>query len=62
MILTDNIFVTCPRGLEESLSYEITAILGKNPSIDSGGVYVKGGLDYIYKLKLETRTSMLVLK
>ena len=62
MILTDKLFVTCPRGLEEPLSNEIITLLGKKPYIDSGGVHVEGRLDCIYKLNLETRCSMFVLQ
>ena len=62
MTLTNKLFVTCPRGLEEPLSDELSTLLGQKPIIDAGGVHLKGGPDYIYKLNLETRTSMLVLQ
>ena len=62
MILTDNLFVTCPRGLEEPLSNEIDTLLGIKPQIDAGGVQIKGSIESIYKLNLYTRTSMLVLQ
>mgnify|MGYP001242276083 CR=1 FL=1 len=62
MTLTDNLFITCPRGLEEPLCEEITNLLGSNPIIDAGGVHIKGNRESIYKLNLSTRTSMLVLQ
>ena len=62
MILTDNLFITCPRGLEEPLSDEINTLLGLKPQLDFGGVRIKGNIDSIYKLNLYTRTSMLVLQ
>ena len=62
MTLTDNLFITCPRGLEDPLSSEIETLLGVTPSINAGGVYVKGREESIYKLNLHTRTSMLVLQ
>ena len=62
MTLTDNLFITCPRGLEEPLSSEIHALLGIKPSVNAGGVHIKGKEESIYKLNLYTRTSMLVLR
>jgi putative N6-adenine-specific DNA methylase len=62
MTLTDKLFITCPRGLEEPLSNEISALLGLEPIIDAGGVHIKGSDESIYKLNLSTRTSMLVLQ
>ena len=62
MTLTDNLFITCPRGLEDPLSSEIETLLGVTPSINAGGVHVKGREESIYKLNLHTRTSMLVLQ
>ena len=62
MILTDKLFITCPRGLEDPLSSEISTLLGLEPIIDAGGVHIKGSDESIYKLNLTTRTSMLVLQ
>ena len=62
MILTDNLFITCPRGLEEPLSNEINTLLRSKSQIDAGGVKIKGDIESIYKLNLYTRTSMLVLQ
>ena len=62
MTLTDKLFITCPRGLEDPLSNEISTILGLKPSINAGGVYIRGGEKEIYKLNLQSRTSMLVLQ
>ena len=62
MILTDNLFITCPRGLEEPLSNEINTLLGLKPQIGAGGVKIKGDIESVYKLNIYTRTSMLVLQ
>ena len=62
MILTNKLFLTCPRGLEEVLTEEIKLISGKESSIDAGGVHLTGSQEDIFKINLETRTSMLVLQ
>jgi len=62
MISTNKLFITCPRGLEESLSKEIKIISNKNSDIDSGGVHLKGDSEDIFKLNLQTRSSMFVLQ
>ena len=62
MILTNKLFITCPRGLEESLSKEVKIILNKNSKIDSGGIHLEGTSEDIFKLNLQTRSSMFVLQ
>jgi len=62
MILTNKLFVTCPRGLEEPLSKEIKEILDKPSEVDLGGVHLKGDEKDIFRLNLETRSSMFVLQ
>ena len=62
MISKNKLFITCPRGLEEPLAQEIKIILDKSSRIDSGGVHLKGSDQDIFKLNLETRCSMFVLK
>ena len=62
MILTDKLFITCPRGLEESLAREIKEILDKPSKIDLGGVHLKGDEKDVFRLNLETRSSMFVLQ
>jgi putative N6-adenine-specific DNA methylase len=60
--MKNKIFVTCPRGLEEVLSKELTSILGKNTTADHGGVHVDGNISDIYQINLSSRIAMHVLQ
>ena len=57
-----SVFVTCPRGLEEVTSKEISSLLNTESDTDSGGVHLKASLDEIYKLNISLRTAMHVLE
>ena len=60
--MKDSIFVTCPRGLEEVTSKEISLLLDRESKIDSGGVHLEASLNEIYKLNISLRTAMHVLQ
>ena len=42
--MESRIFITCPRGLEEVTSQELSSLLNKNNTIDRGGVYLDGDI------------------
>ena len=45
-------FLTCPRGLEEITSSDISQYLESNPILDKGGVSFKGSDEDMYKINL----------
>ena len=54
-------YLTCPRGLEEILSEEITEIINKENFKDNGGVKFNGTKEDIYKLNYHSRVGMNLL-
>ena len=55
-------YITCPRGLEETTSLDISSHI-KTPAIpDKGGVFFNGSLKDMYTVNLYSRTGMFVLK
>ena len=58
----NKIFVTCPRGLEQVTSEELSSILDKENTVDHGGVHLKGDFSDICKINLSSRTGMHVLQ
>ena len=45
-----NVFVTCPRGLEEVTAQEVKLLLSKDSKIDSGGIHLDASINEIYNL------------
>jgi len=60
--MENKIFVTCPRGLEQVTSEELSLILDKENTVDHGGVHLKGNFSDICKINLSSRTGMHVLQ
>ena len=60
--MKDSLFVTCARGLEDTLAQELKQILHSHPIVDKGGVHVHGKLKELYQINLLTRIGMHVLK
>jgi len=60
--MESRIFVTCPRGLEEVTSKELSLLLNKENMIDHGGVHLKANISDIYRINLSSRTGMHVLQ
>ena len=54
-------YLTCPRGLEEILSQEISEIINKESIVDSGGVKFQGTKEDIYRLNYQSRVGMNLL-
>ena len=55
-------YITCPRGLEETTSLDISSYI-KTPAIpDKGGVFFNGSLEDMYTINMFSRTGMFVLK
>ncbi|MBI64899.1 MAG: hypothetical protein CMG64_01205 [Candidatus Marinimicrobia bacterium] len=54
-------YLTCPRGLENILSQEISEIINKKNIIDNGGVKFNGTKEDIYKLNYHSRVGMNLL-
>ena len=55
-------YLTCPRGLEETTSLDISSYI-KTPAIpDKGGVFFNGSLEDMYTINMFSRTGMFVLK
>ena len=55
-------FLTCPRGLEEITSNQISKYIKDTPVIDKGGVSFKGDNLDMYMVNLHSRTGMHLLK
>jgi 23S rRNA G2445 N2-methylase RlmL len=55
-------FLTCPRGLEEITSNQISKYIKDTPIIDKGGVSFKGDNLDMYMVNLHSRTGMHLLK
>ena len=60
--MESRIFVTCPRGLEEVTSEELSLLLNKKNTINPGGVHLDGDILDTYKINLASRTAMHVLQ
>ena len=54
-------YMTCPRGIENILSQEITQIINKKNVIDAGGVKFTGSNKDIYRLNYHSRVGMNLL-
>ena len=54
-------YMTCPRGIENILSQEITQIINKKNVIDAGGVKFTGSNEDIYRLNYHSRVGMNLL-
>ena len=55
-------FLTCPRGLEEVTSKDISQHIADTPYINKGGVSFRGDKKDLYKINLYSRTGMYLLK
>tara|TARA_Y100001970_G_scaffold84325_1_gene106441 strand:- start:7056 stop:8195 length:1140 start_codon:yes stop_codon:yes gene_type:complete len=55
-------FLTCPRGLEEITSNQISKYIKSTPIIDLGGVKFQGNKEDMYNVNLNSRTGMHLLK
>jgi len=55
-------FLTCPRGLEEVTSKQISQYIQSNPIVDLGGVKFTGDKEDMYNVNLHSRTGMHLLK
>ena len=53
-----NLYLTCPRGLEEALHKEIQSEITQPISIENGGVSFKGDIKDIYRINYITRIGM----
>ena len=62
MHMKGNVFVTCPRGLEEVTAKEVNSLLSKDSKIDSGGIHLDASINEIYNLNISLRTAMHVLE
>ena len=60
--MESRIFVTCPRGLEQVTSQELSLLLNKKNTIYPGGVHLNGDIPDTYKINLASRTAMHVLQ
>ena len=54
-------YLTCPRGLEETLQTELQHIIPRDITIDKGGVAFNGNKEDMYKVNYQTRIGMNLL-
>tara|TARA_B100001996_G_scaffold223843_1_gene172224 strand:- start:508 stop:1644 length:1137 start_codon:yes stop_codon:yes gene_type:complete len=52
------LYLTCPRGLEEVLYNETKEYISQKINIDNGGIIFNGDLEDIYKINYKTRMGM----
>ena len=57
-----SLYLTCPRGLEEITSEDISKHVSGKVSIETGGIKFSGDLSTIYKVNLQSRTGMYLLR
>ena len=57
----ETFFTTCPRGLENELGKEVSALGGKEICVTPGGVECQGSFSLCYRLNLESRIGSRVL-
>jgi len=55
-------YITCPRGLEETTSLDISSYIKTPATPDKGGVFFNGSLKDMYTVNMYSRTGMFVLK
>ncbi|MDO4249037.1 MAG: THUMP domain-containing protein [Neisseria sp.] len=58
---TYSLFISCPRGLENLLADEITALGGSEVQPGDGGVAAKGTMETVYRINLHSRVASRVL-
>ncbi|WP_312266248.1 THUMP domain-containing protein [Neisseria sp.] len=58
---TYSLFISCPRGLENLLADEITALGGSEVQPGDGGVAAKGTMEAVYRINLHSRVASRVL-
>lgn len=59
--MTHSLFVSCAPGLEEMLRVEVSHLGGRRPKAVPGGVELRGELDTVYRLNLESGLASHVL-
>ena len=52
------LYLTCPRGLEQPLYNETKTIINQNIEVGMGGIQFKGTLEDIYRINYKTRIGM----
>ena len=52
------LYLTCPRGLEQSLYDETRDIINQDITLDKGGIEFKGTLEDIYRINYKSRIGM----
>jgi len=52
------LYLTCPRGLEQSLYDETRTIINQDIALDKGGIEFKGTLEDIYRINYKSRIGM----
>ena len=52
------LYLTCPRGLEQSLYEETKTIINQDIKLDKGGIQFKGSLEDIYRINYKSRIAM----
>jgi len=53
-----DLYLTCPRGLEEALHQEIKLYISQPIIVDNGGISFKGNIEDIYRINYKTRIGM----
>ena len=52
------LYLTCPRGLEQVLYNETKEYVSQKININNGGIILKGSLEDIYRINYKTRIGM----
>ena len=52
------LYLTCPRGLEQSLYDETRTIVNQDITLDKGGIQLRGTLEDIYRINYKSRIGM----